>query len=107
MSNPKDSRFTETLVTFLAGTATGFILGILFAPASGTETRRKLKEQAMKTGEMAKEGYEKLVKEAEKGLKVVREKTAEGVDAIKEFIEKKKDEMAKKNPDYPEEGFEK
>ncbi len=108
MSQHKDGHFAETMVAFLAGTATGFILGILFAPASGTETRRKLKEQAMKTGDMAREGYEKLAKEAEKGLKVVREKTAEGVDAIKEFIEKKKDEMARKTPpDYPEEGFEK
>jgi len=96
MSEHNDHSFTDSLLTFLAGAATGFILGILFAPASGKETRRKLKEQAAKTGEIAREGYEKLAKEAEKGLRVVRERTAEGVDAIKDFLEKKKEEMAKK-----------
>jgi len=96
MSEHDDHSFTDTLLTFLAGAATGFILGILFAPASGKETRAKLKEKAVKTGEMAREGYEKLAKEAEKGLRVVRERTSEGVDAIKDFLEKKKEELARK-----------
>lgn len=103
MSEHDDRSFTDCLLTFLAGAATGFILGILFAPASGQETRRKLKDKAVKTGEMAREGYEKLAKEAEKGLRVVREKTAEGVDAIKDFIGKKKEGLAKKTG-YAEEG---
>jgi gas vesicle protein len=97
MSEHNDRSFTDSLLTFLAGAATGFILGILFAPASGKETRRKLKDKAAKTGEMAREGYEKLAKEAEKGIRVVREKTAESVDAIKDFLEKKKEERSKKS----------
>ena len=88
MSENKDSHFTDTLVTFLAGAAAGFVPGILFAPASGKETRKKIKDQAAKTGEMAKEGYEKIVKEAEKGIRIVKEKTGESIEAIKEFIEK-------------------
>jgi len=96
MSDHNDGHFVESLLTFLAGAATGFILGILFAPASGQETRRKLKDKAAKTGEMAREGYEKLAKEAEKGLRTVREKTAESVDAIKDFIGKKKEGLTKK-----------
>jgi len=103
MSENRESHFTDTLVTFLAGAAAGFILGILFAPASGKETRKKIKDQAAKTGEMAMESYEKIAKEAEKGLRVVKEKTGEGIEAIKEFIEKKKEEFAKKAPEYPEE----
>ena len=98
MSENKDSHFADSLVTFLAGAAAGFILGILFAPASGKETRKKIKDQAAKTGEMAKEGYEKIAKEAEKGIRVVKEKTGEGIDAIKEFIEKKKEEYREKGP---------
>ena len=103
MSENQDSHFTDTLVTFLAGAAAGFVLGILFAPASGKETRKKIKDQAFKTGEMAKEGYEKIAKEAEKGIRVVKEKTGEGIEAIKEYIEKKKEEYSKKVPEYPEE----
>ncbi len=97
MSDHNDGHFVESLLTFLAGAATGFILGILFAPASGEETRRKIKDKAVKTGEMAREGYEKLAKEAEKGLRTVREKTAGSVGAIKDFIGKKKEAFAKKS----------
>ena len=35
---------SKTLLGFLAGAAVGSILGILFAPDKGTETRRKISE---------------------------------------------------------------
>ena len=101
MTDNKDSHFVDSLVTFVAGAAAGFILGVLFAPASGKDTRKKIKDQAVKTGEMAKEGYEKIAKEAEKGIRVVKEKTGEGIEAIKEVIEKKKEDLAKKIPAFP------
>lgn len=102
MSANRDSHFVEALVSFLAGAATGFIVGILLAPASGSETRKKIKDHADKAGESAKESYEKIAKEAEKGIRVVRDKTSEGIEAIKEFIDKKKEEFSKKSPFFPE-----
>jgi gas vesicle protein len=96
MSDSKDNHFWDSLLTFMAGAATGFIVGILFAPASGEETRKKIKEQAAKTGDVAKDGYEKIAKEAEKGMRMVKEKTGEGVDAIRDFIEKKREEFKHK-----------
>jgi len=101
-NNCKGSSFLEDTLIFIAGAATGFILGILFAPASGKETRAKIKEQAAKTTEMAKESYEKIAKEAEKGIKIVKEKTTEGIDAIKEFIEKKREDILKKTGESPQ-----
>ena len=57
------------------------------------------------TGEMAKESYEKISREAEKGILVVKDKAQEGIDAIKDFIEKKKEEFTNKPPaGYGEEG---
>jgi gas vesicle protein len=106
MGDNKDTHFWDSLLTFMAGAATGFILGILFAPASGKDTRKKIKDQAVKTGEAAKEGYEKIAKEAEKSIKVVKEKTSEGLEAIKEFIEKKKEEYLHKPGEYSGEGEE-
>jgi gas vesicle protein len=103
MSEGKDTHIVDSLVTFIAGAAAGFVLGILFAPASGKETRKKIKDQAAKTGEMAKDSYDKIAKEAEKGIRIVKEKTSEGIDVIKDFIEKKKDEFAKKGAGLPEE----
>ncbi len=96
MGDNRESHFWDSLLTFMAGAAAGFIAGILLAPASGKETRKKIKEQATKTGEAAKEGYEKLAKEAEKGIRMVKEKTGEGVDAIRDFIEKKREEFLQK-----------
>ncbi len=96
MSNDRGASFFEITFSFLMGTAAGFILGVLFAPASGTETRKKIGETAIKTGEKAKEGYEKIAKEAEKGIKVVKEKTSEGLDTLKEFVEKKHEDILKK-----------
>lgn len=93
MGDNKDSHFWDSLLTFAAGVAAGFVAGLLLAPASGKETRKKIKDQAVKTGEAAKESYEKIAKEAEKGVRLVKEKTGEGVDALRDFIEKKKDEI--------------
>jgi gas vesicle protein len=91
-----NSHFWDSLLTFMAGAAAGFIAGVLFAPASGKETRKKIKEQAAKTGEVAKDSYEKIAKETEKGIRIVKEKTTEGVDAIRDFIEKKREEFKSK-----------
>lgn len=96
MGDNKDGHFWDSLLTFVAGAATGFVVGILVAPASGKETRKKIKEQAVRTGEAAKDGYEKVAKEAEKGIRMVKEKTGEGVDAIRDFIEKKREEFLQK-----------
>jgi len=96
MGNSQNNHFWDSLLTFMAGDAAGFIVGVLFAPASGQETRKKIKEQAVKSGEAAKEGYEKIAQEAEKGLRVVKEKTTEGIDAMRDFIEKKKVEFQRK-----------
>lgn len=101
MADNRNSCFVEATLSFLIGTATGFVLGVLFAPASGEETRKKIHEGAVKTGEKAKESYEKVSREAEKGIKIVKEKTAEGIDTIKDFVEKKKTELFKKPGEEP------
>jgi gas vesicle protein len=98
MSNNKGSAL-EIAVSLLFGAAAGFALGVLFAPASGKETRQKLHDEVNKTGEKAKENFDKIAKEAEKGIKVVREKTQEGIDAIREFIDKKKEEFLRHGPE--------
>lgn len=95
MSNDSKGSALEVAVSFLIGATAGFILGILFAPSSGKETRKKIGEEVSKGKEKAKEGFDKIAQEAEKGIRVVREKTQEGIGAIKEFVEKKKGDFVK------------
>lgn len=102
MADNEGSRFTDYLLTFLVGAATGYIVGILFAPSSGKETRKKIKEQAKKGKELAGQGYTKVAQEAEKGAKVVKQKAEEGIEAIKEFLEKTKSEVTGEKPEFPE-----
>jgi gas vesicle protein len=83
MSNEGKSSVLEVIVSFLIGATAGFVLGILFAPATGKDTRKKIGDEIDKGKEKAKDGLEK-------GIHAVREKTEEGIDAIKEFVEKKK-----------------
>ena len=95
MANDSKSSALEVAVSFLIGATAGFVLGILFAPAPGKETRKKIGDEFDKGKEKAKEGFEKISKEAEKGIRAVREKTEEGIEVIKEFLEKKKGDHAK------------
>jgi len=92
----KGSSAVEITLSFLLGTATGFILGVLFAPAEGKETRRKIRDQAERTGEKAKERYEQFSKDAEQSFQRAKTKSKEGVDAIKDFVDKKKKELGEK-----------
>ena len=70
MSNDQNSAI-GVAITFVIGAAAGYIVGILFAPASGRKTRQKIQEEINKTGEKAKGTYDKIAKEAEKGIKVL------------------------------------
>ncbi len=49
----------KILAAVAAGIAAGAILGILFAPDKGTETRRKINDEGRKLAEGAKEKFRK------------------------------------------------
>lgn len=61
MSEKNDDK---TILAFLLGGAIGACIGLLFAPQSGKETRKKIKiffdDIGEKTGELIEEGKEKV-----------------------------------------------
>lgn len=90
MANDRGSHALEASLTLLFSSAAGFVLGVLFAPSSGEETRKKIQEVTVNTGERAKKSYEKISKEAEKRIKVIKAKTHEGIDSAKGLLRRKK-----------------
>ena len=51
---------TDYLVTFLAGLGVGAAAALLFAPASGVDTRRRISDMASRTGDTLKEQAESI-----------------------------------------------
>lgn len=73
---------TGKIVTAVAaGAAAGVILGVLFAPDKGSETRRKINEQGKKIADNVKDkfqkGKEKINGLTEEIVRTVKEKTEE------------------------------
>lgn len=65
MDNKNSGEGGWTLLTFMAGIVIGAAVALMLAPASGDETRKKLKKVAEKAGEYAaKKAREKLEEHA-------------------------------------------
>ena len=76
----EENRTSSFFNGFLWGALTGFVLGVLFAPQSGVETREMLKEKGKELGTKAKEAAKDV---KAKGRDVL---TGKGVE-IQEEIE--------------------
>ena len=72
----------STMFAFLLGGLIGAGLALLYAPLSGEETRRRIKEQMAQKGDELKQRYETTVDTVE-----------EGVGKVKEIIEDRKSEF--------------
>ena len=95
------NRNAETgLAAFLLGAVAGIALGVLFAPAKGETTRRKLKRWANDTYEDQKEMVLEHADQAREKLagqlETAREKFAEGKEKVMKEWNKRKDEIAAK-----------
>lgn len=51
---------TKILVALAAGAVAGAVLGILFAPEKGSETRKKINEQGKKLGQDLKNKFNEV-----------------------------------------------
>jgi len=95
------NRNAETgLAAFLLGAVTGIALGVLFAPAKGETTRRKLKRWANDTYEEQKdlvlEHADELKGKIKEQAEAARERIAEGKEKFVKEFNKRKDELVAK-----------
>jgi gas vesicle protein len=74
---------SKVIFALLAGAAAGTVIGLLIAPESGEETRKKLSKSAQKFNEHLKSSIDDL---AEKGQKALNE-ISETVGDLKKMTE--------------------
>jgi gas vesicle protein len=88
MSEKNGATFIEISLAFLLGAVTGAAIGILFAPASGAETRKKIKEEFQELSQEIKEKAEELKDKADLKVSQLKEKAYSAIEQAKEKISK-------------------
>ncbi|HEY6063280.1 MAG TPA: YtxH domain-containing protein [Chitinophagaceae bacterium] len=78
----------KILAAVAAGIAAGAVLGILFAPDKGSETRRKISEQGKKMAD----GIKVKINQGKEKFEDLKERGKEKFDDLKERFEHKKNE---------------
>lgn len=79
--------------TFIFGAVVGGILGLLFAPAPGEETRKKLRQMHDENEEL----IENTKVKTESLINKTREAIEEGFDKLTEMIDQKKKQLDSNN----------
>jgi gas vesicle protein len=79
---------SNVLVAFLAGAVAGSVVALLFAPASGAETRKNLAGGLKKAKDKAVDGLESAKEYAESHKAALKEAYQEGKDAYQRSLKK-------------------
>lgn len=74
---------SKAALGFLAGAAAGAILGILFAPDSGTETRRKISKKTSDVSDSLKNSFNDFVDGLKQTYTSAREEAEEMMESGK------------------------
>lgn len=84
MSKEGNSRIVLGL---LAGAAIGSLLGVLFAPDKGSETRKKIRKKAEDLKDVALDKYETLSERAKYEIESLVSDTKKGYENYKDTVE--------------------
>ncbi|MFZ3106698.1 MAG: YtxH domain-containing protein [Candidatus Hydromicrobium sp.] len=92
--NNGKSSFLGIMTSLLVGLSAGFVIGILFAPKSGKETRKEIKEKSEELIEKSKAGFDIAVGRTKEYVDSGKSKLAEIKSRSEEFIEKGKEKIS-------------
>ncbi len=88
-----DNRECSGLLTLITGAIIGAGVALLYAPQSGKETRKQLKDAGDKAADNVKKSYENLSGEAQKAIETVKDTSEKAVTQIKNFIDTAKESI--------------
>lgn len=100
MSENRGSTMLEVTLAFFVGGLIGAGIALLYAPAPGVETRRKVRETADRVKGRFKEGYETVVEKAEEEAGVAKEFIGEKVSEVKAAYSAGRDAYQKEKEKY-------
>jgi gas vesicle protein len=84
---------TKVLLGFVAGAAVGALAGILFAPESGENTRKKIQDKAGDLGDTAKESLNGLIDSVKNAYSGAKDKAEEFGDHAKAHMTSAKNDI--------------
>jgi gas vesicle protein len=85
-----DQHYMEVTFAFLLGGIVGATLALLYAPASGEQTRRRIREAGTEMGENVREEYGKMRDKAEIEFSRMKDRASEKIQSVKGAYEEKK-----------------
>lgn len=101
-----DKNVGGILLAFLAGSAVGAALGLLFAPSSGAESRQKIKAKSLEAKDIALEKVETAKSEAAQLVERGKEKVTGVKSQVQAAVEAGKGAYKQKKSDLTPESEE-
>ena len=83
--------FGAFVVGFLVGGLGAAVVALLYAPQSGEETRKLIKEKSIELRDQAQESLEEALAHAEEMARTLKEQVPSAVEAVRSAAAKKPD----------------
>ena len=90
MGRREESNFLEVSFAFLLGSLVGATIALLYAPSSGEQTRKRLKEAADGVQDDLRQQYGRLSDKAEIEMSRFKDRVNERVDQAKGYYDRQK-----------------
>lgn len=85
-----DSNFLEVSFAFLLGSLVGATIALLYAPASGEQTRKRIREASDEAQENLRDQYGRIRDKAEIEVSRLKNRAGDSVREAKSYFEQKK-----------------